>query len=131
MMLKAYKYRLYPTPDQTILLEKHFGITRLIYNLALECKSNAYKSIHKNLSRFDLQKQLIELKQEFPWMKEINSQSIQSSLLNLDNAYKKFFKEKKGFPKFKKKSQRNSFAVPQNIKIEKSKIIIPKFFGRN
>jgi putative transposase len=126
-MLKAYKYRLYPTPDQKILLEKHFGITRLIYNLALECKSIAYKSIHKNLSRFDLQKQLIELKQEFLWMKEINSQSMQSSLLNLDNAYKKFFKEKKGFPKFKKKSSRNSFAVPQNIKIEKSKIVIPKF----
>jgi len=126
-MLKAFKYRLYPTSDQKILLNKHFGTTRLVYNLALECKINAYKSNHVSLSRFDLQKQLVDLKNEFPWMKEINSQSIQVSLLNLDNAYKRFFKEKKGFPKFKKKSSRNSFGVPQNIKIEQSKIIIPKF----
>jgi putative transposase len=60
-------------------------------------------------------------------MKEINSQSIQVSLLNLDNAYKRFFKTKKGFPKFKKKSSKNSFGVPQNVKIEQSKVYIPKF----
>jgi len=126
-MLKAFKYRLYPTLDQETLLAKHFGTTRLVYNLALECKITAYKSNHVNLSRFDLQKQLVDLKNEFPWMKEINSQSLQVSLLNLDNAYKRFFKTKEGFPKFKKKSSRNSFGVPQNIKIEKSKIYIPKF----
>lgn len=126
-MLKAYKYRLHPTSEQKILIDKHCGTSRLIYNLALECKSTAYSSNHINLSRFDLQKQLIELKKEFPWMKEINSQSIQVSLLNLDNAYKNFFKTKKGFPNFKKKSSRNSFSIPQNVKIEQSKIIIPKF----
>jgi putative transposase len=126
-MLKAYKYRLYPSEEQKILLEKHFGITRLVYNLALECKVTAYKTHHKYLSRFDLQKQLIELKEEYPWMSEINSQSIQSSLLNLDNAYKRFFKERQGFPNFKKKSLKNSFSVPQNVKIEKSLAIIPKF----
>ena len=126
-MLKAFKYRLYPTSDQKILLDKHCGTSRLIYNLALECKSSAYNSNHVSLSRFDLQKQLVDLKKEFPWMKEINSQSIQVSLLNLDNAYKRFFKTKTGFPQFKKKSSRNSFGVPQNVKIEQSKIIIPKF----
>ena len=126
-MLKAYKYRLYPTQQQKILLDKHCGTSRLIYNLALECKSTAYSSNHINLSRFDLQKQLIDLKKEFPWMKEINSQSIQVSLLNLDNAYKRFFKTKKGFPQFKKKSSKNSFRVPQNVKIEQSKVYIPKF----
>ncbi len=126
-MLKAFKYRLYPTETQKTLLAKHFGITRLVYNLALECKTMAYNLNHVNLSRLDLQKQLVELKKEFPWMNEINSQSIQVSLLNLDNAYKNFFKAKKGFPKFKKKSLRNSFGVPQSVRIEKSKVMIPKF----
>ena len=126
-MLKAFKYRLYPTSNQKNLLEQHFGTTRLIYNLALNCKSDAYDTHRIILSRFDLQKQLVDLKKEFSWMKEVNSQSIQSSLLNLDNAYKKFFNLGSGFPKFKKKSSKNSFAVPQKVKIEKSKIIIPKF----
>ena len=126
-MLKSFKYRLYPTTKQQILLDKHLGTTRFVYNLALETKINAYNTHKISLSIYDLQKQLVELKQELPWMKEINSQSIQSTLLNLDNAYKKFFREKSGFPKFKKKTMRNSFAVPQNVKIEKSKIIIPKF----
>ena len=117
-MLKAFKYRLYPTSDQKILLDKHCGTSRLIYNLALECKSTAYRSNMVNLSRFDLQKQLVDLKKEFPWMKEINSQSIQVSLLNLDNAYKRFFKTKTGFPQFKKKSSRNSFGVPYDFEIK-------------
>jgi putative transposase len=103
-MLKSFKYRLYPTTKQQILLDKHLGTTRFVYNLALETKINAYNTHKISLSRYDLQKQLVELKQELPWMKEINSQSIQSTLLNLDNAYKKFFREKSGFPKFKKKT---------------------------
>ena len=80
-MLKGFKYRLYPSDDQKELLDKHFGCTRFIYNLALETKINAY--INKiNLSRYDLQKQIVDLKQECEWLKEVNSQSLQISLLN-------------------------------------------------
>ena len=127
-MLKGFKYRLYPTIDQKELLEKHFGCTRFIYNLALETKINAY--INKvNLSRYDLQKQMVDLKQECSWLKEVNSQSLQSSLLNLDNAYKHFFRTKKGFPRFKKKSSKNTFSVPQSVSIDKNEIFIPKFYS--
>lgn len=125
-MYKAFKYRIYPNNSQKELIHKHFGSVRFLYNLALETKTMAYAGSKVSLSRYDLQKQLVDLKKELPWLKEVNSQSLQSALINLDEAYKKFFKGA-GFPKFKKKSNRDSFNVPQNVKIENGRLIIPKF----
>lgn len=125
-MYKAFKYRLYPTNSQKELIHKHCGSVRFLYNLALECKQMAWSGNRVNLTRYDLQKQLVELKKELPWLKENNSQSLQSALINLDEAYKKFFKGA-GFPKFKKKSNGGSFAVPQNVIVENDLLIIPKF----
>ena len=125
-MFRAYKYRISPTNSQKELIKKHCGSVRFLYNLALETKTTAYLGNKVNLSRYDLQKQLVELKKELPWLKETNSQSLQSALINLDEAYKKFFKGA-GFPKFKKKTNGGSFAVPQNVIIEDDLLIIPKF----
>ena len=125
-MLKSFKYRLYPSKEQETLILKHLGGTRFIYNLALETKINAYSSNKINLSRFDLQKQLIDLKNEATWLKEINSQSIQYAIKRLDEAYKKFFKGQ-GFPKFKKRNGQQSFHVPQNARIINDQLFIPKF----
>ncbi len=87
----------------------------------------AYLGSKVNLSRYDLQKQVVDLKKELPWLKETNSQSLQAALLDLDTAYSNFFKGRADFPKFKKKSNRGSFNVPQNVKVEDGKLIIPKF----
>ena len=125
-MYKAFKYRLYPNQEQEVLLSKHFGHCRFLWNLALETKTNAYLSAKVNYNRFDLQKQLVDLKNECVWLKEVNSQSLQSVLQNLDLAYKKFFKGA-GFPKFKSKHNKQSFHVPQNVKVENNRLIIPKF----
>ena len=125
-MFRAYKYRLYPTNSQKELIHKHCGSVRFLYNLALETKTTAYLGNRVNLSRYDLQKQVVDLKKELPWLKETNSQSLQSALINLDEAYKKFFKGA-GFPKFKKKTNGGSFAVPQNVIVENDLLIIPKF----
>lgn len=125
-MYKAYKYRISPTNSQKELIHKHCGSVRFIYNLALEVKTMAYVGSKVNLSRYDLQKQMVDLKKELPWLKETNSQSLQVALLNLDTAYKSFFKGG-GFPAFKKKSNRGSFNVPQNIIVYGDKLIIPKF----
>lgn len=125
-MFRAYKYRLYPTNSQKELIHKHCGSVRFLYNLALETKTTAYLGNKVNLSRYDLQKQLVDLKKELPWLKETNSQSLQSALINLDEAYNKFFKGA-GFPKFKKKTNGGSFAVPQNVIVENDLLIIPKF----
>ncbi len=125
-MFRAYKYRIYPTNSQKELIHKHCGSVRFLYNLALETKTTAYLGNKVNLSRYDLQKQLVELKKELPWLKETNSQSLQSALINLDEAYNKFFKGA-GFPKFKKKTNGCSFSIPQNVIVENDLLIIPKF----
>lgn len=127
VMLKAFKYRIYPTEEQTLLIEQHFGSCRLVYNLALEAKKMAYSGAKYNLSRMDLQKQLIDLKKECDWLWNINSQSLQSQLLNLDVAFKKFFKQGSGFPKFKSKHGRQSFQCPQNVSVEDKILWLPKF----
>lgn len=126
-MYKARKYRIYPTSSQKELIHKHCGSVRFLYNLALETKTMAYLGSKVNLSRYDLQKQLVDLKKELHWLKEINSQSLQVALLDLDTAYSNFFKGRAGFPKFKKKSNRGSFNVPQNVIVENNLLIIPKF----
>jgi putative transposase len=130
VIYKAFKYRIYPTEQQKVLLNKHFGACRFIYNLSLECKIKAYKQNKKNLSVFDLMKQLTDLKKddEFKWLYEINAQSLQCSLINLNNSYNNFFKHKKNFPKFKSKNKDfNSFSIPQDFKIKNDKLYINKF----
>jgi len=127
-MLKAFKYRILPTAEQAELINKHIGSVRFVFNLALECKQMAYAGSKVNLSCFDLVKQLPELKKECEWLKEINSQSLQQSIVNLDVAFTKFFKGQADFPKFKKKStSKQSFNIPQNVRLENDKLVIPKF----
>ncbi len=125
-MFRAYKYRISPTNSQKELIAKHIGSSRFVYNLALETKNSAYIGYKHNFSPFDLIKQLPELKKECEWLKEVNSQSLQQSIQNMDIAFKKFFKGA-GFPKFKKKSNGGSFSIPQNVIVENDLLIIPKF----
>lgn len=125
-MFRAYKYRIFPTEPQKELIAKHIGSSRFVFNLALETKTAAYISAKHNYSAFDLVKQLPDLKKELPWLKEVNSQSLQQAIQNMDIAFKKFFKGA-GFPKFKKKSNKGSFPIPQNVIIENNLLIIPKF----
>ena len=116
-----------PNKRQTELINKHIGAVRFLYNLALETKQIAYASKQVSLSRYDLQKQLVDLKKECEWLKEVNSQSLQVALMNLDAAYLRFFKGQSSFPKFKKKSNGGSFNVPQNVSLYSGKLVIPKF----
>ena len=132
MRYKAYKYRIYPNKEQQELINKHIGCCRYVYNLCLEKKINAYKSSKKNISCFELINLLPLLKkeQETSFLKEVNSLSLQAAIRNLDSAYQRFFKEKKGFPKFKsKRNARQSFQIVQNTNVEfdKKKVYIPKF----
>lgn len=127
-MFKSYKYRIYPTNLQTELINKHIGSVRFLYNLALETKQIAYAGNRINLSRYDLQVQLKDLKNELTWLRDINSQSLQVALMNLDAAYLCFFKGQNNFPKFKSKNRsRQSFNVPQNVKLVDNRLVIPKF----
>ncbi len=132
-MLKAYKYRIYPSLSQQVSINRHLGACRWLYNYGLAKKLEAYTKDKTIISRFDLQSQLPTLKKgDFEWLKEINSLSLQAVLRNLDIAYTRFFREKKGFPTFKsKRSNRQSFQVVQNTKVdfETNKISVPKITG--
>ena len=127
-MLKANKYRIYPTQEQKDQMQKIFGQVRFVYNLGLETKISAYTGNKKNVDMFDLVKQIKELKDtECPWLKESPSQSLQMSVRNLDNAYTNFFRGN-GFPKFKNKHGKQSFQLPQGISLSDNnkQIFIPK-----
>lgn len=128
-MYKAFEYRIYPNEEQKILLAKYFGSCRWLYNHGLEEKIEYYTKTKKTLSRYDIQKELPSLKksEETKWLSEINSQSLQATLIHLDSAYQRFFKTKKGFPKFKSAKDKQSFEIPQHVNINKDSVEIPKF----
>ncbi len=129
-MLRAYKYRLYPNKEQTEHFMQHIGACRFTYNWALEQKIKAYETEKKHLSRFDLQETVVkELKVTYEWLKDVNSQSLLNALINLESAFTKFFREKKGFPKFKsRKNPLQSFHIPQHytVDFETNTIKLPK-----
>ncbi len=123
--------RLYPSEEQKVLLEKHFGSCRFVWNHFLEVR-NKYYAEHKNdgkkgLSGFDTMRMLTVLKKEITWLNEINSQSLQHSLVKLEMAFKAFFRHNSNYPTFRSKKDNQYFIVPSGFKTEGDKLIIPKF----
>ena len=135
-MIETYKFRIYPTKEQEVLLQKHFGCVRFVYNWALDFNKTLYTQArkYKNYVAINCDGDLIKLKQEKEWLKEVNSQSLISSIGHLDWAFNRFFKGLGGFPRFKKKElTAKSFEVPQHFDIDfkNSSIQIPKFCKKN
>lgn len=130
-MLKAYEYRLYPNKEQQTLMAKHFGCVRFIYNYMLAYKTKIYETNKKNINKFEMCSIVAQMKkqEEYVWLKEVNSQSLNVSIYNLEKAYTHFFRDKKGYPRFKSKYTKQSFACPQFVTIdfENNKINLPKF----
>ncbi|WP_407301627.1 IS200/IS605 family element RNA-guided endonuclease TnpB [Clostridium botulinum] len=130
-MLKAYKYRMYPNREQKLYFAKTFGCTRFIYNKMLADRIKSYeenKDLDIKQSKYPTPAQY---KKEFEWLKEVDSLALANAQLNLDKAYKNFFRDKSiGFPKFKsKKSNYHSYTTNNQkgtIYIENSRIKIPK-----
>jgi len=118
MIRKAFKYELFPTKEQIVLIEQHLGSCRFIYNWGLERKIKAYEKKDK-VTCFDLIKELTQLKREKIWLNDVYSQSLQMSIRNLDNGFTKFFKAQTKFPKFKSKhNSRQSYQCPQKVKVD-------------
>jgi putative transposase len=129
VIYKTYKFRLEPNEEQKILLSKHFGCTRFVYNHFLAERKRQYDEAHKSDNYNEQAKQLTVMKksEETKWLKEINSQSLQHALRHLETAYVNFFRGKAKFPKFKSKKSRNSFTVPQFVTIKDGRVYFPKF----
>ena len=128
-MLRRYQYRLYPTKDQETLIARHIGCCRYVYNWALDLKNWAYHDDGTSLSRYDLMNRLPALKEELPWLKEVNAQSLQQSIHHLSRAFTNFFEGRAEEPTFKKKHDpEQSFTVPQSytVDFQRGTVKLPK-----
>ena len=131
----TYQMRLFPNKEQEVLLSKHFGSIRFVYNLFLDRRTKFYleakekQLAKKTLTYVDMAKELTQIKskEETKWLNEVNSQSLQHSLKHLDGAYNRFFKKLAKFPRFKSKKNKQSFRIPQFVTIENRRIHFPKF----
>jgi putative transposase len=129
-VLKAYKFRLYPNEEQKIYLAKTFGCTRFVYNRMLADRIKSYEE-NKDIDIKTMKHPTpAQYKHEFDWLKEVDSLALANAQMNLDKAYKNFFRDKSvGFPKFKKKTNTNNYTTNnQNgtIYIENNHIKVPK-----
>lgn len=115
----TYKRKLKLSKFQKERISSWIGACRLVYNMGMEIKREAWKNKQQNISAYDLMKQLIDIK-DYNWIVDVPSQSLQNSLERLDKSYKNFFKSFKsggGFPKFKSKRTYNSILFKQgNLK---------------
>ena len=116
-MYKAYRFRMYPNEDQKILIEKHIGSCRFVWNHFLDMRNRRYTETGKGMTYKQTALLLPALKKEYPWLNEINSQSIQQVIMHLDSAFHRFFKKIGDYPVFKKKRHSGSFTVPQHFSI--------------
>lgn len=125
-MIKAFKYRIYPNEEQREYFAKTFGSTRFVYNRMLSDKIEHYKLTGKTLKNTPAQ-----YKEEFPWLKEVDSLALANAQMNLEKAYRNFFRDKSvGFPKFKSKKNNYRSYTTNNQKgtvtLESGYIKLPK-----
>jgi putative transposase len=125
-MLNATRIRLYPTPEQQQKLAVQFGCARWVFNNALALTQQTYRETGKGLSYHTLAVRLPALKQEFEWLKDADSQVLQQSLQNLALAFDGFFGKRAKYPRFKSKHGRQSIQYPQRVKLNGSRIYLPK-----
>lgn len=128
MQQKAFKYRIYPTKEQQDFLARQFGAVRFVYNRFLANRKDEYLNNKKSLSYYDDARILTELKAQdgYEWLYDINSQTLQSSLRNLEVSYQNFFKKRAKFPRFHSKKNRQCIKIPQHFKIKNNQLFIPK-----
>ena len=127
MQNKAFKYRFYPTPEQTDLLSKTFGCCRYVWNTLLDWRSKEYslKANKINYSKSCLK--LTDIKKETEWLNEVSSVALQQSLRNQDSAFSNFFKKIAAYPTFKKKNSKQSFRLTLcGFEIKNGEVFIAK-----
>ncbi len=125
-MLKAYEYRIYPDAEQMQFFAKCFGCVRFVYNRMLSDRIEHYNLTGKSLNNTPAQ-----YKSEFTWLKEVDSLALANAQMNLNTAYRNFFRDKSnGFPKFKSKKNNNFSYTTNNQKgtvyVENGYIKLPK-----
>jgi len=123
----TYKRKLILSGDQQSRIEKWIGACRVVYNLGLEIRMEAWKNKQQTVHKFELMGQLTDIK-DIDWIADVPAQSLQSVIERLDNSYKIFFKGG-GFPKWATKRKYCSIKFKQmwgGLKVENNKVYIQK-----
>ncbi len=103
-MLKAYKFRVYPNMEQKTQIAKTFGCCRFVYNQTLAYRKELYEKEKKTVGKIACNNYCNqELKKKCEWLKEVDKFALTNAIYNMDAAYRKFFREHAGYPKFKSK----------------------------
>jgi len=117
-MLRAYKYRLYPTAEQAEFFAKSFGCVRVAYNRTLDYMSMYWIGGGNSVSRFAAQAQLVMLKEVYPWIGEVNSQSLQYAVKQCADGFRNWWERRSDHPVPKCKDARQSFHNPQYCSVD-------------
>lgn len=120
-MIKGFRYRILPNSTQEQKINQMLGNARFVYNWALKTRIEAYQKDKSKVSAFTLMTELTKLKKqpEYNWLNLSVAQSLQQSIVNMEKAFTRFFREKKGFPRFKTKHRsKQVFGFPQNTKVD-------------
>jgi putative transposase len=127
---KAFKFRVYPNDEQRTLIYQTFGCVRFTYNRFLNQRIELYKTDKKSTTYVNQAKELTALKKELTWLKDVDSISLQSTLKNLDTAFKNFFSKKAKFPRFKSRKNNVKSYTSKNtnnsIRVEGNTLKFPK-----
>ncbi len=130
-MLKAYKYRIYPDKEQQIQIAKTFGCCRFVYNQVLDYQKKLYETEKKSMNKTACNNycnQVLKIRHE--WLKDVDKFALTNAIYNMDMAYKKFFKEHAGYPRFKSRhNKRKSYTTNftnNNIEVFVNSIKLPK-----
>jgi putative transposase len=127
-MFIGQNYRLYPTRSQENFLIQDVGNQRFLWNQMIALNNIWYESRQEFLWYYDMAALLPEMKELYPFLKDGNSQCLQQTLRDLDQALKNYLKNRKhfGFPKFHKKVSGGSCRLPQHLKFSNSRLVLPK-----
>ena len=132
-MIKAYKYRIYPNSEQRMQIAKTFGCCRFVYNQTLAYRKEVYEEEKKSVSKTDCNNYCNrQLKKEYEWLKEVDKFALTNAIYNMDAAYRKFFKEHAGYPKFKSKHDNHKSYTTNitngniTVDFERNRVKLPK-----
>jgi len=131
-MLKAFKFRIYPTKSQRTAMERTLDLCRWTYNQTLAYRKNAYEQEGKSISKYETHNLLPTWKEEKPELNEVFSQTLQNVQERVDLGLKAFFRrvkagEEPGYPRFRGKGWYDSFTYPQKgFKLDSGKLRLSK-----
>ena len=133
-LMKAFRVKIYPNKTQQKALDANFNCCRFVYNKMIEINQKKYHRTGKGLSGYDMASYLPKIKNQYPFLKEANAQSLQIVCHNLADAYNRFFQKKSGYPNFKKKNSKQSSSyitgtslLEKHVKLQKVGLV--KFRG--